>query len=229
VTPSGSTSSDQFYLEGDLHTSLRYLADQTGGLAMLNGQRISAFDEVGADVRSYYWLGLTPQWQGNDEIHDVQVELADPSLRVRTRQSYTDLSKRSQVEMAVESSLLYGSGATSDAIQMEFGESQKAGRRTIEVPLTVKVSMGALQPVRTSDGRWVAQIVLSVAALDDSGGRSEITPLPLTFTSKNKPSADDWAAYQTTLKMRNKTKEVAIAIYDLHADRTIYKTVEVDR
>ena len=74
-----STSSDQFYLEGDLHTSLRYLAGQTGGLAMLNGQRISAFDEVAADVRSYYWLGFTPQWQGNDEIHDIQVELADPS------------------------------------------------------------------------------------------------------------------------------------------------------
>ena len=86
-------STNQFYLEGEIHHSLLYLAHETGGLALLNGQRVSALDEVAADLRSYYWLSLTPELSLDDEIYDLEVRLNDPQLQVRTRSSYRDASR----------------------------------------------------------------------------------------------------------------------------------------
>ena len=46
--------------EWEDHYSLRYLAYETGGLAMINALRVSALAEAVADTRIYYWLGFEP-------------------------------------------------------------------------------------------------------------------------------------------------------------------------
>ena len=51
--------------ETELHDSLRYLARETGGRALINGQRMEPLSQVSDDTRSFYWLGFTPNRSGD--------------------------------------------------------------------------------------------------------------------------------------------------------------------
>src|SRR6185295_17302336 len=46
--------------ENEIHDSLQFIAKQTGGTALLNGENVQALSRASGDTRSYYWLGFTP-------------------------------------------------------------------------------------------------------------------------------------------------------------------------
>ena len=47
------------------------------GRAFLGGGRRTAFEEVVADTRSYYWLGFAPTWRGVDRRHRLEIEVRE--------------------------------------------------------------------------------------------------------------------------------------------------------
>ncbi len=78
------------------HQSLQYLAEETGGEALLNSQRDDAFERVTADTRSYYWLGFTPTRTQDDQPHEIVVEVLRPASKcARAEASSTSRSPRS--------------------------------------------------------------------------------------------------------------------------------------
>ncbi len=93
----GSFASDNSITSVDLmnelrleHDSLRVLADQTGGFAVLDQNDFrGAYDRILQDNSSYYVLGYHP---GNDKrdgrFRNVQVSVARPGLTVRARKGY---------------------------------------------------------------------------------------------------------------------------------------------
>ena len=86
--------------EWEDHYSLRYLAHETGGLAMINALRVSALAEAVADTRTYYWLGFEPPRNEDDEGHEVEVRVdGRPKLRVRSRRSYLDMSRSTAADV----------------------------------------------------------------------------------------------------------------------------------
>ena len=72
--PSTLTYADTFR-EQETEGTLYYLAKQTGGKPLLNGNREIALAGASADTRSYYWLGFTPDWQKDGKSHRVTVEM----------------------------------------------------------------------------------------------------------------------------------------------------------
>jgi VWFA-related protein len=95
-------------LTDELHGSLHYLAEQTGGRAMINGRRSEALRRMADDVGSYYWLGFAPAGAGDDRRHDIRVEVSGRRLAVRARDSYLDLSHATDEAMRLEGMLLFG-------------------------------------------------------------------------------------------------------------------------
>ena len=77
--------------------ALYYLAEETGGRALLAGARLTALERVIEDTRSYYWLGFTPSWQEDGGEH--RVEVLAPGARVRARGSFSDLSLEAELRM----------------------------------------------------------------------------------------------------------------------------------
>ncbi len=60
---------------------MRFLAEKTGGRAVINDEREQALAGVAADTRSYYWLGLRLDRAADDARHDIQVEVLRPGFR----------------------------------------------------------------------------------------------------------------------------------------------------
>jgi hypothetical protein len=83
----------------DSQESLRYIAEQTGGLAVVDNNDLAAgMHKVVDDVRSYYILGYAPSPDTfaapgkTPRLHKISVRVKRPGLRVRTRKEFLGIS-----------------------------------------------------------------------------------------------------------------------------------------
>jgi VWFA-related protein len=202
------------YQERELHHSLDFLARETGGRPLLNGARGRALAAVREDTRSFYWLGFIPDLARDDAQRRIEVEVRRPGLEVRTRSGYVDQSRDQQVAMAVESALLFGHPAGSESLEMDFGVPRAAGRGKIDVSLVVHIPLDAVSLLPVSDHEWVARLQLRIAAVDESGARSEIPLIPVELRRSEGPVAGESVAYETTLRLRRRPHDLVVAVYD---------------
>lgn len=90
---------DRLAFNRDTQEGLAYVAEQTGGFAILNTNDLAGgFERISADVRDYYIIGYTPE-QGTfagkgkkPQFHDIRVKVRRPGLRVRTRKQFLGVS-----------------------------------------------------------------------------------------------------------------------------------------
>ncbi len=212
--------------EQEIHASLQLIANETGGKALLNSLRESVLPDVTADTRSYYWLGFTPTWQRNDARHEVAVEVTRPGLRVRSRDSFLDLSRKTEVSMLVESAMLFGSAPGATQLPMQVGKPVRAGRREIEVPLSLAIPADGITTVPI-EGKNVAELELRVAAVDVDGNRSSIPVIPLRVTLDGvSETAGKFLRYDTKVRLRRIGQHLIVAIFDPLSNRIL--TAEAD-
>ncbi len=212
----GSNFSDRnnaFERENNVQYTLQYVATETGGKALLNGQREEVLAKVTEDTRSYYWIGFAPTWQGDDASHKVVLTTRVDGLRIRNRSGYVDFSGRSQTSMAVESILLFGAGPGSEALPVEIGTPKKVSGNRMNVPVTLRIPLAQLTAIATDKG-VSAEVELRIAALDERGGRSEIPVIPIRLDMPGKAPAGAYATYTTIVQLRRARNELVLAISD---------------
>ena len=206
---------------------LRYLADETGGLPMISFLGNRALAETSEDTRSYYWLGFEPPRTEDNTLHDIEVRVTGRrSLRVRSRESYVDMSKGAEVTMLVEGSLLFGGAPGAESLKMELGTPEKAGFRKIAVPVTVTIPLDdvTLLPL---GGQWKHELEFRVSVIDESGDRSETPVRRIPVAGPAAPQPGQTFVYETVLVMRKRPHRYVAAIHDplsgaiLSADGTV--------
>jgi hypothetical protein len=210
LTPVSGTDSE---LEG----TLLYLARETGGQPLLNGNRELALSRTGDDTRSYYWLGFTPAWQRDDGSHTVKVEMVPRGLKARSRRGFLDLSRPAEVAMKIESALLFGELPDGKPLGVHLGAPVKArgkGLGVTEIPLTLDIPASAVTLLPAADGQYRGQAELRIAALDDQGNQSTAPPLRVDVVSAKPPAEAGMVHYQTRIFLRGRTAHVVAALYD---------------
>ncbi len=215
-----------FQRESNVQFSLEYVAEETGGKALLNAAREEVLARVTEDTRSYYWIGFTPSWQGDDGKHKVALTTRIADLRVRNRAGFVDFSLDRETSMAVESILLFGEGPGSAALPVEVGTSTKTSGSTMTVPVTIRIPLEMLTTVPTDKG-VSAEVELRIAALDERGGRSEIPVIPIRFDMPGKAPAGAFATYTTIVQLRRARNELVLAVSDAAGGSIYSARVEV--
>lgn len=215
--------------EWNAEETLSYLAAATGGRALLNARRLAPLEHVAADTSSYYWLGFSPARQGDDRRHDIRVELARPGLRARSRDSFRDLSRQAERQMAVESALLFGDPAAEGLLPVRVGEATPAGRRHVEVPIEIAVPVDFVTLLPTGElDRWVVRLELRLAALDERQRQSEIPSVPIEITLAERPDAGKYIPYRTRLKMRRAEQVVVVSVTDAASGQSLTARIPVN-
>lgn len=209
-----------FLRQQDRQYSLRYLADETGGKALLNADRTNVLDIAAGDTRSYYWLGFVPERVGDNERHDIRVEVRGPGFKVRSREGYLDSSRQREVTMSVESTLLFGNTATEDRLAVELGEPQRAGLRRMKVPVAIDIPASELTFV-PAGGRYATEVEMRFAVMDAGGGRAPIPVIPLQLEGDGPPAAGVVTRYETTLKLRRSQHRLVVALFDKASGRIL--------
>jgi hypothetical protein len=198
--------------QGELHATLQRLARETGGRALTDGAKDGALARVVADTRSYYRLGFTPDWQADDQTHEVAVRVRRPGLAVRHRRSFRDLSPATRLDHATEGLLLFDLRAGLGPLELEVGPSL-GGRGKPVVPLRVVVPLAAVTLLAAGDG-WRAELQLRVAAIDARGQRSEIADVPLVIERARAPEPGERVVHEIPLRLRRGPQVLAVTLYD---------------
>lgn len=200
--------------EQEIEGAVEFIAQQTGGKALLDNHRGEVLASASADTRSYYWIGFSPSWQKNDKAHAVKVEVRRPGLEARSRTGFLDLSRKAEVSMKVESALLFGNLPGAFPMPMRLGALERAKKgKGMEVPVTLGLPVD-LMTVVPVNGKYAAQLELRFAASDSEGNGSEIPVLPITLTSDKPPTPGKLVKYETRLKLRGKADRLVVAVYD---------------
>ena len=200
---------------------LDQLAALTGG-KVANSFQQDLLRSVAADSGTYYWLGFSPAWKGEDRTHGIQVEVRRPGLQVRARSGFSDLSPRTEVAFKAESVLLFGGKGEERRLRVELGESRPAGRREVEVPVTLGVPVEALALIPADGGGYVAEVPLAIATLDEKGGRAELPGSRLRISVAQPPPAGGYARFRTVLKLRRRPQRLVFTVRDAASGQMLW-------
>lgn len=218
---------DFSFRERETHSTLGFLAERTGGRAMLDSRRLDAMEEVVRDTRTYYSLGFTLEGEGDDEHHEVRVEVTNPRLDARYRDGFGEFSRRTEVTMAMESGLLFGNAPSAGRLGLRVGEPVRAGFRKVEVPIAVAIPLHPLTFVPAGD-ELVAELELRVAVRDENGDMAPIPVIPLTLRRSERPGEGDVEAFRTSLKLRKADHELVVSIFEPVSETLLSARTEID-
>ena len=173
---------DEVRLEQD---SLRVIADETGGFAVLNQNDFrTGFKRILDDNSSYYVLGYYPTNDKRDgRFRTIQVKVLKPGLTVRARRGYAapapgkkdDASKAAkagasspQLHEALDSPVAV-SGLTISAFAAPFrGPSGKAGTFDA-IAMAIEIDGGGLKFTNSPQGLFVDELEVTTFAADADG------------------------------------------------------------
>jgi VWFA-related protein len=217
----------QFFLEGEVHNTMHFVAVETGGLALINAQRVTALGEASADLDNYYWVSFTPDWQGDDNRHSIRIETTDPELLIRHRQGYYDMSPQQAVMLSVQGSMLFRDRDTMDDFDVVLGAIEREGRNEINVPVQIALDGGDLSAI-SSDGQFMIKGVLFYASMDEDGAVSAVKAVTISFQSGTPPAAGQIIRYDFTATLQRKEQRLALAFYDIAGDNTLATIVPIN-
>ena len=161
------------------HDSLRVVADQTGGFAILNQNDFrNAFSRILEDNSSYYVLGFYPTNEKRDgRFRNVQVKVLKPGLTVHSRKGYVapvqggkkeDAAKGTKAERtsselrdALESPVAI-SGLTVNAFAAPF----KGAGANDAVAMSIEVDGSGMTFKPRPDGLYATDLEVTLFAVD---------------------------------------------------------------
>jgi VWFA-related protein len=176
--------------------SLRVVADETGGFAILNQNDFrTGFSRILEDNSSYYVLGYYPTNDKRDgRFRNVQVKVLKPGLKVRARRGYAapvpakkenpskappERKTTPALRDALESPVAI-SGLTISAFAAPF----KGAGANDAIAMAIEVDGSGLQFTQRPDGRFANDLEISLFAADTDGkikdGARDVIALSLT-------------------------------------------------
>lgn len=206
--------------------TLTFLSTDTGGEAYLDGGAHNAFKDTAEDTSSYYWLGFTPTWPADDRTHQLDVNILKPGHKVRTRKSYTDLSRAEETTMQLEGAQLLDAPLPGDDLEVTLGDPTQASRRTVQMTIQVKIPLDQITLLEDSQGN-VAKLELRVTATDQRGERAPVQVVPFEIRGRGTPPPGTKANYEVRLELRDNTRQLLISVHDPASGHTMSKRVEI--
>jgi VWFA-related protein len=161
--------------------SLRVIADETGGFAVLNQNDFrDGFSRILEDNSSYYVLGYYPT---NDKLdgrfRNVQVKVLKPGLKVRARRGYvapipakTDKPAKGSAEGKTSPALRDAMGspvAISGLTISAFAAPFKGAGAKDAIAMAIEIDGRGLKFTATPQGQFADELEISLFAADSSG------------------------------------------------------------
>jgi VWFA-related protein len=151
---------------------LAYLAEKTGGRAILNTNDITnGLEDFRQDLFSYYSLGYTINSSGLDKVHRIDVEVPDyPKYSVIYRHAFVERSLESKVQDRVFSGLTFDIDENPMALEVKLGSAAPTEEDRWILPLEVAFPLESLALIPEGEGdEYVGGAVIFLGLRDEDG------------------------------------------------------------
>lgn len=215
--PSASVLVDSTY-NSNHQSPLRYLADTTGGQAIVNTNRVlPGLEKVARDFDTYYSLGFSPTHAANGRYYGLQVRVKGRrDLVVRHREGYRDKSIEARMTDGTIAALHFAYESNPLSAQIRFSGTQPHQDRLYRVGVDVEVPIGSLVLVPRGDSHE-ARLRLFIAALDAEGDASPVQEVTVPISIPNdevETARKQLYRYSLPLLMRPGPHRVAVGLRD---------------
>jgi VWFA-related protein len=209
--------------------TLGYLADRTGGRAILNANDISdGLEDFRHDLFTYYSLGYTISNSGTDRVHRIRVEVPDhPEYELSYRRTFVEKSLATQAQNTVISGLMYDIDVNPMGITTSTLAAKPATGERWMLPLVVSIPLESIALVEQG-GEYIGQVVVFLAARDTQGKQSdlqqreqEIRVPAAEYDTRRRGSI----AIEMDLLMEEGRYRVAVGVMDSLTRQTSFETL----
>ncbi len=216
--------------QGNLQDPLRFMADGTGGLAVLDTNDVSTgLGRIRDDFASYYSLGYTVPHGGEDRKLRLEVELPEyPKLEVRHRGWVVEKSHGTRMRERVAGALFVELDDNPMRLELGLGEAVSRGGKKLEVPLKVSMPLASLEWM-PGETEALARLELVVGTRDHRGEAAVAAPvlrelrLPI---SERRPGPEHRVALVLPLVLEGLPSGVAVGVRDLGSGLISYARLQ---
>lgn len=203
--------------ESNLQSPLRYLAEETGGRAIVNQNDIlPGLEQMASDLRSLYSLGFVPAHDGDGQYHDIEVKVNRKGVEVLHRSGYRDKSPEMQMIDGTMAALLHSYQKNPLHAELAFGDARAQEDGTFLVPIEVRVPLADVALLPTGESHE-AHLRFFVAVMNEKGSVSPVQQVPAGLRLRNEyveaARAESFLHHQELL-MRRGLHKVALGIRD---------------
>ncbi|MEM1179416.1 MAG: VWA domain-containing protein [Acidobacteriota bacterium] len=232
VSPKLRTTLDSVVPE-NLQSSLRLMADETGGRAIVNRNEVlPALEEAAQDFASFYSLGIVSDGVSSGRYHDIEVELKAErrGVQIRHRAGYRSKSQQTKMRESLRSALLYAHQTNPLGLDVRWGTPEPHDDDSWLVPIQLRLPLRDLVLLPLG-GKRELKLELYVGAAGDQGEISEIdlVPLGLRIAEENVEAAlDESFVYVHKLVTSPGRKKIGLAILDVFGRQSSIRTGFLD-
>lgn len=204
----------------NLQTTLRYLANETGGFAIVNTNNpFPMLERMAEDFESYYSLGYVPAHYGDGRYYNIKVRIKGDKgkgLIVRHREGYRDLSSESRMNDGTMAALYYDFRSNPLDVELEFEDGRRRDDGYYLLPVKVQIPIGNLALLPRGE-TWEGRLKVYVGAMDEKGRTSPVQQIPVAVTIPDDQieyARTQNYTYTVTLLMRAGSQRVAVGVRD---------------
>ena len=217
----------------NLQSSLRLMALETGGQAILNrNDAFTALVEVAQDFRTFYSLGITSTGSDSGSYHEIEVELREKQkgVKVRHRSGYRSKDMPTRMKESLRSALLYEHQSNPHGIEVRWGRQSAETKKTYLVPIQLRIPLQDLVILPLRDKHELS-LELYVGAVGEDGEVSEIdrAPIGLRLAPEHVEAArKESFLYTHKLLLSPGRKKIGVAILDTFGRESSIVTRYID-
>lgn len=209
-----------------INHTLATMAAETGGKAAINSNRLMALERLVEDSSSYYLVGFSPTWRGDDRRHDIELTVSRPGLKVRTRDSYVDASRRTRLALAADASLLLGRSREEQRLIVTADDkASNAGGRKVGLTLGVPVESLAFSP---REKGFHAEAPFALVVLDDKGERKHLQEAWVSVDVDKLPLQGTYARFQFAVDAGRRAERIVITVHDALTGEALWGELRLD-
>ena len=212
--------------------SMGYMADATGGIAVLDRNDVTdGLRRIRDDFADFYSIGYRLSATGHDTAHRIEVQLPQHAdYEIRHRKWFVEKSLDTRVRERVLQALIRDIGFNPLGLQLTTGEAVEMSANRWEVPLIVSIPVNRLG-LDSGDDDLIAHLELFVCVRDDRGRE---TPVHQRVVDLRIPrvgfAPDREQRYEISLQMvfREERHAIAVGLVDRVTLQTSYQRRVVD-
>jgi VWFA-related protein len=212
--------------------SLRFMADGTGGTAIVNTNDIRpGLERIEQDLYTYYSLGYTLHTSGHDKVHKIEIELPEhPEYRVRYRRRFVEKSLENRVQDRVITGLLFPIDENPMHIECHVGDPELASEDRWTVPFELSFPIPSVALIPEGDD-YVGRVTVFVAVHDTKGKKSDVIRQEHEIripSSEYDDALREHFTISASLLMEEGSYRVAVAMLDRLTRQASYQTLSTE-